>query len=118
MKKKLLVLLIAIFYFALFAFSLNGVLAAPISLSISPPLLEAVIKPGRAITQSYEVVNNGATDLYLQTRVVPFVPAGEQGRIRLDNSSWGIKNAWFSLQNTDLKLGDESLMERLAAIDI
>jgi len=104
-KNKLIVwgLFLLAFYFSVPA---QGVFAAPVSLSISPPLLEAVVQPGRSITQAYQVTNNGQIDLYLQTKVVPFVPAGERGQVRLEPLSGGGKNFLFSLQNSDVKMGE------------
>lgn len=80
--------------------------AAPTSLSLSPPLLEAVVKPGRAITQAYRVANLGSSDLYLRARVVPFTPAGQQGLVKLEPLFGKSKSFLFSLQNADLGLGE------------
>jgi len=87
-------------------------LAQTISLSIWPPLLEAVIQPGKAITQVFKLKNLG-DDTIIHTSLVPFEPGDELGHIKLGsdlNGSWISKRSdpvalsYFSLQNADLNL--------------
>ena len=74
------------------------------SLSIWPPLLEATIQPGKAITQVYQLKNLG-DDTTIYASIVPFVPADELGHVKLPppNSNFTLPN-YFSLQNADLDL--------------
>jgi hypothetical protein len=62
------------------------------------------IKPGKSLTQAYEIANNSESDLYLRARVVPFKAADNQGGIRLKESGLELP-PYFSLQNANLKLG-------------
>ncbi len=56
--------------------------AQSLSLSISPPLLEVVIKPGKSILVAYNIQNSG-DPVVLTPKVVSFEPADERGNIRL-----------------------------------
>lgn len=79
--------------------------AQSVSLSISPPLLEAMIKPGKSIVQPYEIVNESGTDLYLRPIIVPFEPSDLNGNILLDPkflNSYIPK--FFSLANNNFQL--------------
>ena len=76
--------------------------AQTISLSIWPPLLEAVIQPGKAITQVFKLKNLG-DDTIIHASVVPFEPGGDFGRIALSQTA-SPALAYFSLQNADLDL--------------
>ncbi len=82
--------------------------AQTISLSIWPPLLEAVIQPGKAITQVFKLKNLG-DDTVIHASLVPFEPGDEFGHIRLpitpevkEVPTSGVE--FFSLQNADLEL--------------
>lgn len=76
--------------------------AQTISLSIWPLLLEAVIQPGKAITQVFKLKNLG-DDTIIHASVVPFEPADAFGRIALSQTA-SPALAYFSLQNADLDL--------------
>ena len=76
--------------------------AQTISLSIWPPLLEAVIQPGKAITQVFRLKNLG-DDTIIHASVVPFEPSGDFGRIAISQTA-SPALAYFSLQNADLDL--------------
>jgi len=82
-----------------------------LSLSLTPPLLEITIQPGRSITQVYKISNQGETDLALTSQIVPFQPADEFGHILPvgTTSKFKIQN-WFSFQNTNLDLGQKFLL--------
>lgn len=77
-------------------------LAQTISLSIWPPLLEAVIQPGKAITQVFKLKNLG-DDTVIHASLVPFEPGDEFGHIVLSQTT-SPALAYFSLQNADLNL--------------
>ncbi|MDZ7587072.1 MAG: hypothetical protein U0946_04900 [Patescibacteria group bacterium] len=76
--------------------------AQTISLSIWPPLLEAVIQPGKAITQVFKLKNLG-DDTIINASIVPFEPADAFGNISLSQTA-SPALSFFSLQNADLKL--------------
>jgi hypothetical protein len=91
-----------------FLFRVPSVYSQSIGLSISPVILEVMIKPGKTITQAYQVTNNSEQDLYLTANLVPFTPADHQGHIALSASSSVSsdfpRNSVFSLQNSNLDL--------------
>lgn len=53
-----------------------------ISLSITPPILEIMIKPGKEVRQVYSVENLGG-DTVLTPKVVYFTPSDEDGNVNL-----------------------------------
>ncbi len=76
-----------------------------VGLSISPPLLEVMIKPGKSITKAYQLTNNSDFDLYLTPKIIPFTPADLNGNISLDHQSLIINhNSFFGLQNSNIQL--------------
>ncbi|MDP2672133.1 MAG: hypothetical protein Q8O68_01330 [Candidatus Daviesbacteria bacterium] len=56
-----------------------------INLSVSPPLFEAVVMPGKTVKQLYTVSNNG-NETTLTPKLVYFVPDGNWGNISLTDS--------------------------------
>lgn len=71
--------------------------AQSLSLSLSPPLLEVIIKPGKSVTQVYKIVNNGETTI-TQVKLVEFEAAGVK-----ENPDF-VRENWLSLLNQDLAL--------------
>lgn len=83
-----------------------------LSLGIYPPLLEVMIKPGKTITQVFNLTNFG-DPIVLTTQILPFTPKDELGNIYLQPET-EIQSPvinWFSLLNSDLSLGDPFLLE-------
>ncbi len=70
-----------------------------VSLSIWPPLLSVMVKPGKSITQVYRV-KNSADDTKIKVSVVPFTAADEQGHINLQFDQ--AAPPFFSILNADL----------------
>lgn len=97
-----LFLIIIIFNFSLLTFNFNEVRAQQVSLSITPPLLETIIKPGKSIMIAYRVENQGDPTI-LTTKILPFEVRDNFGNIRLKKEFEGPIR--FSLDNADLKLG-------------
>lgn len=56
-----------------------------ISLSISPPIFEVMIKPGKEVRQVYAISNLGG-DTVLTPKIVYFVPSDENGNVDLTDS--------------------------------
>ncbi len=72
------------------------------SLSVTPPLSEIIIKPGKAVTQAFTVKNEGKVDLEVTPTIVDFFPDGKTGAPIVFP-----KNPQFpfaSLENLDKKL--------------
>ncbi len=99
MKKIILKLL---FLIILFFGPVAPVKAQQIGLSISPPILEVVIEPGKQITKAYQITNKSERDLYLVPKVVTFVPKDLDGNVQLRQQQ---ENEIFSLANSNLDLG-------------
>ena len=74
------------------------------NLSISPPHLEIILKPGTTITQAYQVTNNSDQTVFLDTSVKPWIPTDTTGSLTYQDviSNPHVK---FSLTNADLKIG-------------
>lgn len=75
--------------------------AQQVSLSISPPLLELFIKPGKAIMVAYKLENLG-DPTFLNLKILPFEAKDNLGNIRIKSEFEGPVR--FSLDNADLTL--------------
>lgn len=84
-------------------------LAAPVSkaqqvdLSISPPLIEVVAKPGKTLLIAY-TIRNGGDPMIIRSAVLPFKPQGNRGNIILGDEYEG--PIQFLLDNADLQLNE------------
>jgi len=106
------ILTLAIFVFGWFLGPLiNQVKAQSLSLSIYPPLLEVMIKPGKTITQAYQLANQSDSNLVMTSKILAFEPADEFGNIQLKSDSPSPISDWFSFQNSDLNLGDNFVLK-------
>lgn len=97
--KFFFVLLILNFLFL--TFHLKETNAQQISLSISPPLLELFIKPGKSIMVAYRLDNLG-DPAFINLKVLPFEAKDNLGNIRIKQEFEGPVR--FSLENSDLQL--------------
>jgi len=77
------------------------VFAQQLSLSLSPPLVELIIKPGKSVLVAYDFINNGDPN-YFSASVSSFEPKDNLGNIRLKNAPTGPIR--FSLDNSDIQL--------------
>lgn len=75
-----------------------------INLSISPPQLEIVLKPGATFTQAYQITNNSDQTVFLSTSIKPWRPTDTVGSLAYDNSIPPNPHLHFSLANANLKL--------------
>lgn len=89
--------------------------AQNVSLSISPPLLEAVIKPGEKIEQTYILKNEGP-DTIISADIFPFNQADDFGNPKISRS---IKDYdplslkyWFSFREPQITLGDKFTLKQ------
>ncbi len=88
----------------------SSIFAQQVSLAISPPLLEVLIKPGKSILIAYKVENYG-DPVIVASHVQPFEPSDNTGNIRIKDQFEGPIR--FSLENADLTLGQSSLVKTL-----
>ena len=80
--------------------------AANIGLSIYPPLVRVVIKPGKSITQAFSITNLSKEDTTLIARLVPFTSSDSLGNPNIDPRSTAPWLDYFSLANSYIKLGE------------
>jgi len=92
----------------LFFYSTEEVLGQSVSLSLSPPLVETVIKPGKSILIAYTIVNY-ADPVILSAKVLPFEPKNNLGQIKIKEEFEGPVR--FSLDNSNLKLNQSFLLK-------
>lgn len=76
--------------------------AQAFSLSIHPPILEAMIQPGKKIIYTFDLENHSSSSLNLTPRLVPFEAQGDQGHIRFTNEE---APSFFSLLNSHIAFG-------------
>jgi len=74
------------------------------NLSLSPPLLQATIKPGKSISQVFTIYNNSSNPVKLIPRIVPFLPEDNQGNPSLKPQSQPTWLSYFSLANSKIHL--------------
>ncbi len=76
--------------------------AQQVALSLTPPLIETVIKPGKSIVIAYTIANGG-DPLIMSTNISRFKPVGIDGGVELENTKDGPIR--FNLENSDIQLG-------------
>lgn len=84
------------------------VAAQQVTLSISPPLVETIIKPGKTILVAYTISNLG-DPVVLSSDVRPFEPLGLYGDLIVQDDFTGPVR--FSLDNSNIKLGDKFFLQ-------
>lgn len=96
--------ILVIFFCTIFFISLSQkVHAQLLSLSIYPPILKAIMKPGKEIMIAYNIKNLGDPTT-LQMIVLPFEPRDNLGNVRIKQEFEGPIR--FKLDNTDIELND------------
>ncbi|MEK7495797.1 MAG: hypothetical protein AAB788_01560 [Patescibacteria group bacterium] len=93
--------MMVIFLTFAFLFLTFPIHAQQVSLSLSPPLLELFIKPGKAIMIAYKLENLG-DPTFLNLKILPFEAKDNLGNIRIKSEFEGPVR--FSLDNADLTL--------------
>ena len=86
--------------YTLYATSIN---AQQITLSLSPSLIETIIKPGKAILIAYNLKNLGDPTV-VKAKVLPFIPKDNYGNITIKDEFEGPVR--FSLDNSLIKLDE------------
>ena len=86
-------------------------LAQGLNLSISPPLLQATIKPGKSISQVFTIYNNNSNPVKLTARIVPFLPDDLAGNPSLKPQSNPTWLSYFSLANSFIRLNQPFTLE-------
>lgn len=80
--------------------------AQEVSLSISPPLTEITIQPGKNFSQTFTVKNDGIP-VVVVPKMIPFVPLDKTGHAELseDANSVSAFTNWFAFDQTPYSLG-------------
>jgi len=95
--------------FSLVAFMLPAqVHAQQFSFSVSPPLIEMIIKPGKSVLVAYTITNGGDPTI-VSANVLPFQPLGISGDVELGKKMDGPIR--FSLDNSTIQLGKPFIMQ-------
>lgn len=100
-------IIIFVFLTAIYQLLTTAVFAQQVTLSMSPPIVETLIKPGKTVLIGYTVQNLGdPTPLLFKIR--SFSPQGDYGEMIIDQELSGPIR--FSLDNTDMELEQPFLM--------
>jgi len=91
-------------FFAFFLLLPFPAQAQTFSLAIWPPILEVMIKPGKSITQVYELSSQGEASEKINTEIATFKPADELGNVILTPKS-ASSPIEFNFENADIFLG-------------
>lgn len=86
----------------------SNVRAQQITLSMSPPIVEILVKPGKTLLIGYTVQNLGDPTA-LSVKIRTFSPQGEYGEIHIDPEL--ISPIHFSLDNTDMQFEQPLFMK-------
>lgn len=83
-----------------------AVSAQEVSLSITPPITEITIQPGKSFSQVFTVKNDGIP-VVVVPKVIPFVPLDSEGHVELieDANSINFFSNWFSFDPSPISLG-------------
>ena len=91
--------LVVVFCFYFLLFSFHTVFAQQFGISITPPHLEVIIKPGKSILIAYKIQNFG-DPMIMKSNIYSFIPRGNQGDLEIKNSIEGPIR--FELDNSDI----------------
>lgn len=103
--KKIIILLTTILFVLIYP---KKIYSQKFSLSISPPLTEIIIKPGKSVLIAFTLFNQGDPQI-LSASVKSFEPAGQFGNIFLKKELEGPIR--FSLDNSDLQLNEDFFLK-------
>src|SRR3989338_211244 len=102
MKKIVIFILLSVLFLTTpYVLRTTPYFAQQVSLSLSPPLLELFIKPGKSIMVAYKLENHG-DPVFINLKILPFKAKGNLGNIRIEPEFEGPVS--FSLDNSDLQL--------------
>lgn len=103
---------IVVLHFSFLFFHLRQANAQSLALSISPPLLEVMIKPGKSITQVYKLTNNGEPTV-VTLRIMELGPNGIKDEAGfMPSDSEGGPEEWITIISNDIRLSKPFLLEK------
>ncbi len=99
---KLIAFSILIYHLSFIIYLPSKVYAQSYSLSISPSLLEVIIKPGKTVTQQFKIQNLG-DETIVTPEIIPLKLDHKTGDISISYNEKLAQNidSWFSLDNPD-----------------
>jgi hypothetical protein len=106
--KSFLVLFISLILY-LFIYS-DSAIAQQVSLSVSPPLIEVIIKPGKSIMIAYNLENDG-DPVHINVKMASFEPKDNFGNVRIKDQLEGPIR--FNLDNSDIELNSPFFLKSL-----
>ncbi len=109
-----------LYFFTILLFPSN-IHAQTLGLSISPPINEIMIIPGKSVTQTFTITNDG-NDGNAKIYIVPFRVEGELGNVLLDEknpvTSSLMYSSWFSMLSPVTSFGEKFYIPRGKSTDI
>jgi len=106
--KKHVKFIIIIIIITIICTRIKNASAQQVTLSINPPIVEAIIKPGKSILVGYTVTNSGDPTT-LRFKIRSFSPQGTSGALNISDNLEGPVR--FSLDNADLQF-DQPFLAR------
>jgi GxxExxY protein len=109
-KTALFTIILALFLLLTTAW-LKPIFSQSFSLSLSPPVVEVMMQPGRKATYAFQLKNNSSSPVNLLPKIIPFQPQGEQGQVKYppENGNWPGQD-YFSFLNADLQINQPFLL--------
>ncbi len=107
-NKYLLKLFVLSLIFLIFT---NKVSAQELNISVTPPITEVLIVPGKEIVQSYKITNDSDSKL-ISVNIVPFLPDIKNPEEIILNEKEGLVESdvyknWFSIENPEVNFGEK-----------
>ncbi len=100
-------LLISGIIFLIFSVLVN---AQQVGLSINPPLVELISRPGKSVLVAFTVKNFSSDDQFLRVNLKSFIPKGGTGNIQIQENLEG--PVLFSLENSLIRFNKPFLLEK------
>ncbi|MBU0998658.1 hypothetical protein KJ570_03990 [Patescibacteria group bacterium] len=105
------------YFLKLFIFSLlilnsaNKVSAQELNISVTPPITEILMVPGKQIVQSYKITNDSSSKL-ISVNIVPFLPDIKNPEEIVLNLQQGlvesnVYESWFSIEKPKINFGEK-----------
>jgi len=111
-KLKNIFTILVVFCLLFFSSSTNSA-AQTLGLSISPPIDEVMIIPGKEVVRTFTITNNG-NDGMASIYIIPFFAQGEEGLVALDEKNAVTASSpfatWFSLISPISTFGEKFYM--------
>ncbi|MFH1971334.1 MAG: hypothetical protein ABIJ05_03055, partial [Patescibacteria group bacterium] len=111
MSTKIKYYLILLILFSVFISSVNKVSAQELNISVTPPITEILMVPGKEIVQSYKLTNNSDSKL-ISVNIVPFLPDIKNPEEIVLNEKEGLIQSntyqnWFSIEKPKVNFGEK-----------